>query len=161
MIPADVDVDALRTQLIEDGIAFGTANPVNAPLEVALRDTLAATDSAQLDPVAVVVLEHTPVQVADLRDLAQDLMTTTPFETVIVRTPHAASAVSENLTRHQIEDAQRAMVAQPDYPEGLSAFLDSAQATSPNWLLVITAVVIGLAAVFTVAFMQGRRSVKP
>lgn len=160
MVPAEANLDSLRQQMVEDGIAFGTENPVNGPLEDALQATLASADSAAIDPVGVVVLEQTPVQPADLRDLAQDLMMSTPFETVIVRTPHAASAVSEHLTRHQIEDGQRAMVAQADYPEGLRAFIEGAQETGVNWPLAAVAAVIVLGAAFTVSALQARRRVK-
>ncbi|MCT1556333.1 hypothetical protein M3E75_10315 [Corynebacterium sanguinis] len=156
MIPADTDMESLRSQLLDDGIAFGTDNPFNPGLEAALHDALSNADTTAIDPVGVVVLETTPLQPADLRDVAQDLVLNTPFETVIIRTPHAASAVSEHLTRHQIETAQRAMVAEPDYPAGLRLFIDTAQSTSWNWALIALAVIIGLAVVAGISALQAR-----
>ncbi|QPK82381.1 hypothetical protein G7Y29_05565 [Corynebacterium qintianiae] len=157
MIPADVDMDSLHAQLLDDGIAFGTDNPVNSPLEEALRSSLGQTETAPVDPVGVVILETTPTQVADLRDIAQDLAMSTPYETVIVRTPHAASAVSDHLNRHQIETAQRAMAGEPDYPAGLELFLDTAQSTSWNWGLVGIATVVLLMLVAAVSATQARK----
>lgn len=158
MFDAEAGFDSLRSQVLEDGIAFGTDNPVNPGLEDAIRATLEHSHPSAIDPVAVVVLEQTPRQVADLRDLAQDLQLETGYDTVIVRTPHVAAAVSDHLTRHQIETAQRAMAAEPDYPEGLRVFLDTAQTASWNWGLVAAAILAGIVLVVAVTVRQAARA---
>ncbi|MDY5784535.1 DUF6676 family protein [Corynebacterium sp.] len=141
MIPADVDMAALEAQLRDDGIAFGTANPANEALEVHLQSASAVSEGAILQNAGIVVLEMTPEQPADLRDIAHDLADATGRDPVIVRTPQASGAVSETLTRHQVESAQRAMMAQPDYGEGLQAFASVASGGVTAWPLFFAAAV--------------------
>ncbi|AWB84029.1 DUF6676 family protein [Corynebacterium liangguodongii] len=151
MTPEGVNIDSIKDQLTAGDVAFGTANPVNAQLGPAMSDALdgalAAAGAEHIEPVALVVLEQTPRQPADLRDLAQDLASETQFETVIVRTPHASGAVSERLSRYQIESAQRAMLEHSDYPEGVRAFVDTAVSTGWSWPLVAALFLLAAAAV--------------
>lgn len=154
MIPADVDMPSLQAQLLDDRVAFGTANPANLTLEPALKETLYSHDPS----TGVVVLETTPLQVADLRDIAQDLANSTGLDTVIVLTPQASAAVSSEMTRHQVETAQRAMMPEPDYPASLTAFFDTAQATSVNWPLIALGCLALLALATAAAVAQTRRA---
>ena len=105
----------------------------------------------------VVVLEHTPPHIPNVRDLAQDLANETGIDTVIVRTPDVAIAVSSSLTRAQVEQGERARVAQPDYGDGLRAFLSTSTQTQPAWLPIFLAIVV----VTTVVIVASWRAVKP
>lgn len=136
MIPAEIDMADLEGQLAADGIAFGTENPVNAPLEAAMRDALNVAPTDELGTTGLVVLEQTPAHVPDLRDVAQDLLIASGYDTVIVRTPHVALAVSDTLDRASIDAGQRAMIAQPDYPQGLVDFAEAAADFDMPWLLL-------------------------
>lgn len=156
--PEDVDVEGLATELQQNGVAFGTDNPANAQLEQALTGALQEVGVEADGPMGVVVLEHTPEHLADLRDIAQDIANTSGYDTVIVRTPHAALGVSDTLTRAQIERGQVAMVAQPDYPEGLRAFVSAAEGFAVNWVLVSTVAATILAMVVIASFRHGGRS---
>lgn len=153
----ETTLEELIAQLGASPVAFGTDNPVNDGLRGGLEGALDAPDTALIDPAAVIVLEQTPKQVADLRDLAQDVAGQTDFDTVLVRTPHVAVGVSENLTRAQIERGQLAMVAEPDYVAGLHAFAAEAAGFHVNWLLVVGLVVLVLLCVALFTFRASRR----
>lgn len=143
MIPPEIGMADLEGQLAADGIAFGTENPVNAPLEAAMRDALDAAPSADQGDTGLVVLEHTPAHVPDLRDVAQDLLLAGDFDTVIVRTPQVALAVSDTLDRASIDAGQRAMVAEPDYPQGVIAFVEATDSFQVSWIpLALAAAII-------------------
>ena len=156
VIPVDVDMASLEAQLQEDGIAFGTDNPVNVPLEAAMRDALTQAPSDDMGEAGLVVLEQTPPQIADLRDVAQDLLNGTGYDTVVVRTPNAAIAVSDSLSRAAIERGQTAMVAQPDYPQGVVAFVEAAQGHSVAWGIAVGSVVLALACIAALSAWRAR-----
>lgn len=147
MRSADIDVSSLIHQLREDNIALEVANE---GLEKHIADALPENHG-------VVVLEHTPPHIPNVRDLAQDLANETGIDTVIVRTPDVAIAVSNSLTRAQVEQGERAMVAQPDYGDGLRAFLSTSTQTQPAWLPIFLAIVV----VTTVVIVASWRAVKP
>lgn len=147
MRSADIDVSSLIHQLREDNIALEVANE---GLEKHIADALPENHG-------VVVLEHTPPHIPNVRDLAQDLANETGIDTVIVRTPDVAIAVSSSLTRAQVEQGERAMVAQPDYGDGLRAFLSTSTQTQPAWLPIFLAIVV----VTTVVIVASWRAVKP
>ena len=146
MIPPEIDMADLEGQLAADGIAFGAENPVNGPVEAAMRDALDAASSAGQGHTGLVVLEHTPAHVPDLRDVAQDLLLAGDFDTVIVRTPQVALAVSDTLDRASIDAGQRAMVAESDYPQGVIAFVEAADSFHVPWipLALAAAIVFGV-----------------
>ena len=147
MHSADIDVSSLVHQLREDNIA----------LQVANEDLENHVANALPENHGLVILEHTPPHIPDVRDLAQDLANEMGIDTVIVRTPDVAIAVSNSLTRAQVEQGERAMVAQPDYGDGLRAFLSTSTQTQPAWLPIFLAIVV----VTTVVIVASWRAVKP
>lgn len=149
-------IDSLAAQLRQDGIAFGDpAGP-----HYALRaDLVRALDEAPGDGDAgVVVLDATPLHGAQLRDLAQDLQIETGLGTVLIRTPHLAIGVSENYTRAEIEQAQRAMVAEPDYGAGVAQFFTRAEAFAVPWGTVGLVVAVVVALIIAASALAFRRS---
>ncbi|WP_085957994.1 DUF6676 family protein [Corynebacterium fournieri] len=153
----EAKLEDLVDQLSSSPVAFGTDNPVNPELGAALTSALEGADTADIDPVGVVVLEQTPPVIADLRDLAQDVADGADLDTVLVRTPNVAVGVSDSLTRAQVERGERAMAAEPDYPAGVQAFVDAAASVSIPWGLIVAVVVAVLAAVAVAAARAGRR----
>lgn len=152
--PADVDIDAIAGQLASAPVAFGSQNPINEQLGHDIADAIGRVDSANagdLGSVGVVVLEHTPPHVPDVRDIAQDVANASGLDTVVVRTPHVAVGVSDTLSRAEVEQGQRAMVAEPDYARGLEAFAEASNAFSVPWVPVMIVIVAALilAAAFT------------
>lgn len=141
----ETTLDELIGQLETSAVAFGTDNPVNDDLRNGLESVLNSAEANIIDPAAVVVLEQTPEKVALLRDLAQDIAHGTEYSTVLVRTPHTAVGVSEELSRAQIETGERAMMSHADYVQGLEAFIGDAGVFSPMWTLIIGALLVALA----------------
>lgn len=131
--PSDVNVGALADQLTGARVAFGTNAPANAQLGEALDRAIGEEGPRGLGEVHMVVLEQTPPHVPQLRDIAQDVALQSGADTVVVRTPHAAVGVSDMLTRAQIERGQRAMVAEPDYADGVHAFAQAATGFTIPW----------------------------
>lgn len=154
------DAALLAAQLADDGIAFGTENPANEALGKHLVTALADVASTAVGRTGVVVLEQTGQQAGALRDLAQDVKDMSDFETVIVRTPASTAAVSDNLTRAQVEKAQYALIAEPDYAAGVRAFGSEAENFDVPWGFVAVAAVAALAVAASVSKMAFQHSVK-
>lgn len=150
----EADLDALSAQLRDGRVAFGTDNPVNESLAADLTQAMGNMDSTvstDVGEMGVVVLETTPERPGDLRDIAQDLQNATGLDTVVVRTPHSAAAVSNSLSRAEIESGQLAMVAEPDYAVGLEAFAAEADGFAPPWVVVglVLAAIVAVVALTT------------
>ncbi len=148
-----LDISGLAEQLGQDGVAFGTDNPLNDILRRDLKAALIDVASSPAGRSGVVVLEQTGQPAGQLRDLATDVKGLTDLDTVIVRTPASTAAVSDNLSRAQVEKAQYALISEPDYAVGLRAFGEEAGGFAVPWTLVaIAALLICLVtAVVTVA----------
>ena len=153
------DFHSLREQLIDDAVAFGTENPVNDMLQTDLLGAIADIEAAATSTggaggevtgpagrVGVVVLEQTGQPAGHLRDLAQDLKDATAqevgFDTVIVRTPASTAAVSDTLSRAEVEKGQFALISEPDYAAGVRAFGAAAAEFTIPWVAVIIAVIV-------------------
>ncbi|AGF72504.1 DUF6676 family protein [Corynebacterium halotolerans] len=144
MIPADIDIDDLTRQLEEDSVAVGENH---GGLEPALLDAVAYAEANDFGPLGVVVLDRTPPQTADLRDVAQDLQLATDLGTVLVRTPSSGAVVSEVHTRAELESAQHPFLGNPDIPAATHQFIDQVNAAGINWTLVTVLVLVVVVAV--------------
>lgn len=137
---AGLDLDTLSAQLREDGVAIDVSASVDTATDGALRtslvDALAGSAGSDLGDAGVVVVGPGQGSGPELRDAAQDLQLATHLDTVMIRTPNASIAVSDDLTRAQIERGQRAMVSQPDYAQGVADFAGAAADFSVPWGLV-------------------------
>lgn len=158
-IPENIDYDSLREQLSAGNVAFEpttSANVDHQAVEHAIASA-SATEGLGGDSIAVAYLDTTPTQLADLRDVAQDLQLSTTHDTVIVQAPGGVGAVSDTLTRAQIEAGQDALVSAP--PEtGVTAFLEAAQqADTTNWGIITVIAIAILFAAMLVAFRAERR----
>ncbi|WP_342319761.1 DUF6676 family protein [Corynebacterium mayonis] len=146
MIPGEIDLEDLAAQLREDGVALATSGQSgqdldNDAFELHLQ---ASKRDAELDNAGFVVVDQTPAQPADLRDVAHDLALATGLDLVIVRSPHASGAVSNSHSRFQVESGQRAMMAEPDYGDGLKAFAETADGLGGGWSFIAISVVIAV-----------------
>ena len=152
MAPVNVDKASLTAQLADDWVAFETDNPMNLVIEPELLRAVNDASSQEAGPFGYVVLETVGAGPGALRDLAQELLDATQATTVIVRAPDATAAVSNELTRAQIEKAEFALIREPDYALGVDAFAqDVASNGEPQWGVIgaIVAVVIAAAALNT------------
>ncbi|MCQ4627140.1 hypothetical protein KBX17_04855 [Corynebacterium sp. CCUG 65737] len=153
----EADLDALSAQLRDGRVAFGTDNPANESLAADLTRAMGNIDAAgaaDVGDIGVVVLETTPERPGDLRDIAQDLQNVTGLDTVVVRTPNSAAAVSNSLSRAEIESGQLAMVGEPDYAVGLEAFAAEADGFAPPWVVVFLVLAAIVAVVVLMTFFS-------
>lgn len=129
MTNSHADFGSLAEQLRATGVAFESENNVTPQIR-------ASIERVRANDTGMVVLDSTPQHVPELRDLAQDLARDTGLNTVVVRTPHVAIGVSDSMTRAEVEEGQRAMVAQLDPAVGLQDFYAAADGFHVPWALV-------------------------
>ena len=72
----------------------------------------------------------------------------------MVRTPNSAAAVSNSLSRAEIESGQLAMVGEPDYAVGLEAFAAEADGFAPQWVVVFLVLAAIVAVVVLMTFFS-------
>lgn len=154
--PAILDLANLAEQLRGDGVAFRDPAAADPVLEADIAEALARAPGGS--SAGVVVVDATPAGPAQLRDAAQDLQLATGLDTVIVRTPDLAIAVSGELTRAQVERGQAAMAVQPDYAAGVREFYGAADGFSVPWGLVGALAVFAAAAVVAATVAAARRT---
>ncbi|MDO4631921.1 MAG: hypothetical protein Q4A82_06530 [Corynebacterium sp.] len=143
MIPESVNLPDLSDQLRADGVALEQPNPA---LHTDLLEAKEYAATKNIGTLGIAVLEAPPAQLADMRDIAQELAASTDIDTVIVKVPGTAAVVSNTYSWAQLEKAQQALVVQPDYGAGVRGFVDGLQGV-PVGLLSVLLVVVLVAAV--------------
>lgn len=143
----------IAEQVAEDGVAFTPATPTDPVLAEQLREVLASAGDT-----AVVV--HGPESGPAMRNLAQAVLDaqSSGVETVIVRGPLGAAAVSDVHSRAALESAQRAMAAEPDYVIGLQNFLTELDTFSVPWGWLFVVMLLGVTAVVGVTGWAAAKS---
>lgn len=159
MIPADVDLDDLNRQLGEDAIAFGSFVPEGkaADLEPGLLDAAAHARDTDFGPLGLVILERTPPQTADMRDIAQELLMSTDLDTIIVRSPHSGAVVSDVHSRAELEMAQYPFLGNADVVGAAHRFVDDVNATAASWPSAMAFILLGVAGVAASTAVGARR----
>lgn len=144
MIPPELSFDDLAAQLADDGIAVRGPG-VNDPIwQHSLRQAVNDVTGGPRD-MGVVVLDITPSH-ADMRDTAHDLAHAVGFDTVVVRAPDGAAAVSRDFSRFAVEKAEAAMLDASDYAQGIRDFGTTLSDTHIPWLGVTATICIVCAA---------------
>ena len=144
MVPESVNLSDLSEQLLVDGVALERDN------DALHRDLMAARDYAAsrgVGELGIAVLEAPPAQLADMRDIAQELARDTGIATMVVKVPGTAAVVSTKYSRADLEKAQQSLVVQPDYGVGVRGFADSLANPLPVGLLSVLLLVVVAAAV--------------
>lgn len=140
MIPKEVDLANLSGQLRQDGVAF--SNPHIAK-DLEIQEEIIKS----LHPDhGIAVVDSFSASAADARDIAQDLQLATGLDTVIVQTPTHVSAVSDSLTRANIEAAERAIPRGIDQTSVLEQFYSGTDHFAVHWMAII-ALILALASV--------------
>lgn len=162
MIPADVDLDDLNRQLSEDAVAFGTLVPEGraAELEPGLLDAVTHARGTDFGTLGLVILERTPPQTADMRDVAQELLMATDLDTVIVRAPYSGAVVSDVHSRAELEMAQYPFLGNPDIVGAAHRFVDDVNATAAHWPPVMALILLGVAGAAVFTAVGARRRVR-
>ena len=144
MVPESVNLSDLSEQLLVDGVALERDN------DALHQDLMAARDYATsrgVGELGIAVLEAPPAQLADMRDIAQELARDTGIATMVVKVPGTAAVVSTKYSRADLEKAQQSLVVQPDYGVGVRGFADSLANPLPVGLLSVLLLVVVAAAV--------------
>ncbi|MGP6173160.1 Rv1476 family membrane protein [Corynebacterium sp. A21] len=160
MIPAEVNIEDLASQLQEDGVAIGEVARDYPSMEGELQGVLADADTAGFGSVGMVLLDRAPAQTADQRDIASELINATGLDTVIVRSPGSGAIVSEVHTRADIEAAQWHFLGDSDYVGATRNLVDQITATpGPNWVLASSLAIILILAVVVLTWLglSGRK----
>ena len=144
MVPESVNLSDLSEQLLVDGVALERDNDALHRDLVAARDYAASRGVGEL---GIAVLEAPPAQLADMRDIAQELARDTGIATMVVKVPGTAAVVSTKYSRADLEKAQQSLVVQPDYGVGVRGFADSLANPLPVGLLSVLLLVVVAAAV--------------
>ena len=144
MVPESVNLSDLSEQLLVDGVALERDNDALHRDLVAARDYAASRGVGEL---GIAVLEAPPAQLADMRDIAQELARDTGIATMVVKVPGTAAVVSTRYSRADLEKAQQSLVVQPDYGVGVRGFADSLANPLPVGLLSVLLLVVVAAAV--------------
>lgn len=140
MIPKEVDLANLSGQLRQDGVAFSNPHIAN---DLEIQEEIIKS----LHPDhGIAVVDSFSASAADARDIAQDLQLATGLDTVIVQTPTHVSAVSDSLTRANIEAAERAIPRGIDQTSVLEQFYSGTDHFAVHWMAII-ALILALAGV--------------
>ncbi|PRQ12093.1 hypothetical protein C1Y63_03230 [Corynebacterium sp. 13CS0277] len=158
MIPDYVSIDELVRDADGDNVAIGQLGEDYPGLEQALSDVTQNAVAQGFGSLKIVVLDRTPAQPADLRDIATEVQQHTGVDTVIVRSPGTGAVVSETYARKAIEQAEKTMYGDPDYVVSAQTFVDSVQADTTPWQEINLGLgLIVLAAVVTTGWATWRR----
>ncbi|MDO4760406.1 MAG: hypothetical protein Q4A31_00590 [Corynebacterium sp.] len=139
MIPEGINISDLTTQLLDDGVAFVHDDPELHAQLVASRE-----QSPALHNAGFVVLNFTPAQPADLRDIAQELLLSTDLSTIVVRSPDSGAIVSNAYSRAHLESAQHAFLSTPTIEAGvanLNQELETSPAVGGTLTLILASVI--------------------
>ncbi|WP_075726218.1 DUF6676 family protein [Corynebacterium aquilae] len=133
MIPDYVNLDDLAQQVEADNVAIDGLEAAYPGTEAGLIDITNQARSTGVGDVKIVVLDRTPAQPADLRDIAYEIQQRTGADTVIVRSPGTGAVVSDQYSRKSIEQAEKAMYGNPDYISSTQAFLADVREDTTPW----------------------------
>lgn len=157
MIPADIDLDDLASQLQGDGVAIAGIGQSYPDMEGELVEVLAEADAGGFGSAGIVLLDQTPAQPADQRDIARDLLDLTGLDTVIVRSPGSGAIVSDTHSRADIESAQWHFLGNGDYVAATRDLVNRMVETpEPHWLLLSLLALLFLAGVATLTWLSLR-----
>lgn len=161
MIPQDVDINSIRGELIADNVAINQIGREYPELEGQLIDVTHHAADSGFGKTGIVILDQTPASPISVRDIAQELLNTTDFSAIIVRTPHTGAVVSNNHSRAELESAQWHFLNTPDFVAGSRTLIDEVNVHTFPWAEINLAIAgLVLLAVIAVAFqaMAHRRS---
>ncbi|ALC05890.1 hypothetical protein CDES_07395 [Corynebacterium deserti GIMN1.010] len=119
MIPENINIPELVSEVSDDGVAMGQRIGHESPgLEDGLISVLETAQDGDFGSAGIVVLDDTPAITSDLRDIAQEVLTQSDVDTVIVRAPASAAVVSDVHSRAALEMGQHELLGTTDYVLG-------------------------------------------
>lgn len=146
-----IDIADLAAQLRADGSAFTNTDLAH---EQSVQDSISTVLRAGH---GVAVVDDYTATAAESRNLAIDLQNATGLDTVIVQVPSHVSAVSDSLTRAELEAVQRKIPRGIDQVELLGRFYDGIDLFNVH-SAILTAIIVALAlAVAWIAFRSASK----
>lgn len=162
MIPEKVDLDTLRAQISDQGVAIHGKGSTDAAYRHSLEEAIDAADSAGKGSFGIAILDFTPAHTADLRDLAYELHQGTGLDTVIVRAPGSGATVSSAYSRNEIERAQDTFLSTASYATAIREYPEHLSATPIPWTpLSLTALTVCLFCIITTHLGVKRQNLTP
>lgn len=151
MIPSDIDIVSMRDQINADGVAIGQLGIEHPTLEPELQNVAQYGLDTNFGRTAFVILDHTPPEAGATRDVAQELLNTTDFDTIIVRAPGSGAVVSHDFSRAALEAAQYDFLSNPEIAPAARQFIDTLNGPVFPWMWIniVIAALLGLAIVIT------------
>ncbi|KQB85775.1 DUF6676 family protein [Corynebacterium lowii] len=132
MIPDRLDLTALSAELSKDGVAVKSGTT-----DAQYRDLVAAIDAAEATgkgTFGVAILDFTPKDTSDLRDVAQELHDSTEIDTILVRSPQSGAVVSSIYPRNDLERAQQDFLTTSNYATAIREYPQHLDSSSIPWV---------------------------
>lgn len=161
MIPENIDLNQLASELGDDAVAMGERTGNQFPtLEKDLINVVTDAKDSDFGSLGVVILDETPAVTSDLRDIAQELLFQTDLDTVVVRAPMSAAVVSDVHSRAALESGQHDLLGTTDYVLGTELLVqDVTESAVENidWGQMLIWGLVALAIALIVAGVSVRR----
>lgn len=150
MMLEGIDVESLRAQINSDGVAIDQLGKTYPSLEPELIAAAQHGEATGFGKTAFVILDQIPGEVSTTRNIAQELLNTTSFDTVIVRAPAGGAVVSHDYSRAQLESAQYDFLANPQIAPAAIEFMDTLNGQFYPWAVIniVIAALVALAIAF-------------
>lgn len=156
MIPADTDIADLSGQLADNRVAIGAVAEEYPTMEGELAEVMGQAEAEGFGATGIALLDHTPEQPADLRDIAQELLMAGELDTVIVRAPASGAIVSDIHSRAEIESAQWRFLGDSDYVAATRTLIDEINSAGISWGGVTALALLALLVVVVLAAVAAR-----
>lgn len=156
MIPADTDIADLSGQLADNGVAIGSVAEQYPTMEGELAEVMDQAEVEGFGAAGIAVLDHTPENAADLRDIAQELLMAGELDTVIVRAPASGAIVSDIHSRAEIESAQWRFLGDSDYVAATRTLIEDINSAGISWGAVTALALLALLVVLVLATLAAR-----
>ena len=158
MIPADVNIDSLASQIQADHVAIGEFGLHHPGLEESLTHAVTDAQNSGFGTLGVVVLDHTPTVSADMRDIAWKVQQATGLDTIIVRSPDSGAVVSDTYSRAQLEAAQYHLLGNPDFAAGTRNFASDVMGMQFPWTIVGIALIAAILFIAAATALAARKA---
>ncbi|KQB85569.1 DUF6676 family protein [Corynebacterium oculi] len=159
MIPDNIDLDAMRTQIADRGVAIHGKGSTDTAYRDKLAAAIDAAEATGQGSFGIAVLDFTPTHTADLRDIAQEIHQGTELDTVIVRAPGSGATVSSVYSRDDIERAQDDFLSTTNYATAVREYPEHLSAAPIPWFpLSLTALIVCLFTLASTALKVKRES---
>lgn len=158
MTTENIDVASLRDQINVDAVAINQLGATYPHLEQELIDASRHGIDTGFGRTAFALLDHSPAGVATTRDVAQELLNTTNFDTIVVRTPYTGAIVSHDYSRAAIESAQYDFLANPEIAAAACEFMDTLNGQFYPWstINIVIGATVALAIALTAWLTSGQ-----